>query len=184
MALPWLRFTLCGSTLLLAACSFDPAGNPMDAAAQDGASPDAHLIDAAPVPDGAPLDDGTLDGTLDGALDGDLPDVVVPIDEVAEKKLDMLDAHTSQFYEWMPWVDGKLESVPPPGPERRKWLAAQWLPSVPESWRARLAKEFGPAGAKVRYAEAFEISEYGSRPTEADVRRLFPFFGSSGARSE
>jgi hypothetical protein len=33
------------------------------------------------------------------------------------------------------------------------------------------------AGAKVKYAEAFEICEYGSRPTEADIKRLFPFLG-------
>jgi LmbE family N-acetylglucosaminyl deacetylase len=104
------------------------------------------------------------------------PDVVVSIDDVAEKKLDMLDAHTSQFYEWMPWVDGTLESVPPPGPERRKWLAAQWLPAAPDAWRASLAKWYGAEGVKVRRAEAFEISEYGTRPTEADLRRLFPFF--------
>ena len=30
--------------------------------------------------------------------------------------------------------------------------------------------------AAVQYAEAFEISEYGSRPAESDLRRLFPFF--------
>ena len=71
------------------------------------------------------------------------PDVVVSIDDVAEKKLDMLDAHTSQFYEWMPWVDGKSESVPPPGPERRRWLAAQWLPAVPEAWKPALARGYG-----------------------------------------
>jgi hypothetical protein len=108
-------------------------------------------------------------------------DVVVSIDEVAEKKLDMLDAHTSQFYEWLPWVDGKVDEVPPPGPERRKWLAAQWLPAIPESWKVTIAKEYGPSAA-VQKAEAFEISEYGSHPTEADVRRLFPFFPPAPAR--
>ncbi|HET8645721.1 MAG TPA: PIG-L deacetylase family protein, partial [Vicinamibacteria bacterium] len=71
------------------------------------------------------------------------PDVVVAIDEVAEKKLAMLDAHVSQFYEWMPWVDGTLDAVPAPGPERRKWLAGQWLAPVPEAWRAALARWYG-----------------------------------------
>jgi hypothetical protein len=28
----------------------------------------------------------------------------------------------------------------------------------------------------VKDAEAFEVCEYGRRPTEADLRRLFPFF--------
>jgi len=103
------------------------------------------------------------------------PDVVVSIDEVAEKKLDMLDSHTSQFYEWLPWVDGELDKVPPPGPERRKWMAAKWLPPVPEGWKAALAKRYGAAASSVKHAEAYEISEYGTHPTEADLKRLFPF---------
>ena len=32
------------------------------------------------------------------------------------------------------------------------------------------------AGAKVKYAEAFEICEYGRRPDKAELKRLFPFF--------
>src|SRR5881296_1748492 len=40
------------------------------------------------------------------------PDVAVSIDDVIEKKVSMLDAHVSQFYEWMPWLDGKLDLVP------------------------------------------------------------------------
>jgi hypothetical protein len=31
-------------------------------------------------------------------------------------------------------------------------------------------------GKQVRYAEAFEICEYGRRPNADEVRRLFPFF--------
>ena len=38
------------------------------------------------------------------------PDVAVSIDDVIEKKIDMLDAHVSQFYEWLPWVAGNLDS--------------------------------------------------------------------------
>jgi LmbE family N-acetylglucosaminyl deacetylase len=104
------------------------------------------------------------------------PDVVVSIDDVAEKKLDGLDAHASQFYEWLPWVDGEVQKVPPPGPERRRWMAEKWLPPVPEAWKASLARWYGAQAAPVKHAEAFEVSEYGTRPTEADLRRLFPFF--------
>ena len=43
--------------------------------------------------------------------------------------------------------------------------------------RAALEKWYGPERAKtIRQAEAFEICEYGARPSEADLRRLFPFF--------
>jgi hypothetical protein len=31
-------------------------------------------------------------------------------------------------------------------------------------------------GDAVKYAEAFEICEYGRRPSPADLRKLFPFF--------
>ena len=36
--------------------------------------------------------------------------------------LDALDAHVSQFYEWLPWVDGKLDEVPKGPAERKAWL--------------------------------------------------------------
>ena len=36
------------------------------------------------------------------------PDVVVAIDQVIDKKVDALHAHTSQMYEWLPWVSGKF----------------------------------------------------------------------------
>src|SRR5438445_4681650 len=35
------------------------------------------------------------------------PDVAVAIDDVLARTLHALDAHTSQFYEWLPWLDGK-----------------------------------------------------------------------------
>ena len=106
------------------------------------------------------------------------PDVAVSLDDVIEKKLDMLDAHVSQMYEWLPWVDGVLASVPKGLAERRKWLketrAIQPNPAV----RAALVKWYGPEkGKAVQYAEAFEICEYGTRPDEAMIRKLFPFLG-------
>ena len=51
------------------------------------------------------------------------PDVAINIDDTFEKKMDALDAHVSQMYEWLPWVDGKLDSVPKDPVARRKWLA-------------------------------------------------------------
>jgi hypothetical protein len=31
------------------------------------------------------------------------------------------------------------------------------------------------AGKKVKYAQAFEICEYGSRPSQEQLKKLFPF---------
>src|SRR5947208_1787786 len=50
------------------------------------------------------------------------PDVAVSIDDVFSQKIDALDSHKSQFYEWLPWVDGKLDSVPKDPAARIEWL--------------------------------------------------------------
>ncbi len=42
--------------------------------------------------------------------------------------------------------------------------------------RAALRKWYGAKADAVKDAEAFEVCEYGRRPTDADLRRLFPFF--------
>ena len=104
------------------------------------------------------------------------PDVAVSIDEVIDKKIDGLDSHVSQMYEWLPWVADSLESVPKDPAARRRWLfetrAGRPTPAV----RATLVKWYGAEkGNAVRYAEAFEICEYGARPDEAMIRKLFPF---------
>jgi LmbE family N-acetylglucosaminyl deacetylase len=107
------------------------------------------------------------------------PDVAISIDDVIEKKVDMLDAHVSQMYEWLPWVAHTLDTVPKDAAARRRWLrdtrAGQPSPAV----RAALVKWYGAAqGNAVRHAEAFEICEYGTRPDEAMIRKLFPFLPS------
>jgi len=45
--------------------------------------------------------------------------------------------------------------------------------------RAGLTKWYGPKADQVKYAEAFEICEYGSYPTDEDIKRLFPMLGKS-----
>ena len=103
------------------------------------------------------------------------PDVVVSLDEVIDKKLDALDAHVSQVYEWLPWVDGKLADVPTDPAARRVWLK-HWIASdPPPEIRTRLVKWYGEkAGSAVKYYEAFELCEYGAQPDDQDIRRLFP----------
>lgn len=104
------------------------------------------------------------------------PDVAVAIDDVIDTKIDMLDAHVSQFYEWLPWVDGSLEKVPKGAADRKRWLKETRGGQVSPAVRDTLTKWYGAERAKaVRYAEAFEICEYGTRPDEAMIRKLFPF---------
>ena len=51
------------------------------------------------------------------------PDVAVAIDPVIDQKIRALDAHVSQVYEWLPWVEGVLDTVPK-DPAARLRLAA------------------------------------------------------------
>nr|MBP7571746.1 PIG-L family deacetylase [Acidobacteriota bacterium] len=104
------------------------------------------------------------------------PDIAVPIDDVIEKKLDMIDAHVSQMYEWLPWHAGRLDQVPADPAARRQWLAKNREFRVSPVVRDLLVKQLGAEkAAKVRYAEAFELTEYGRRANEAELKRLFPF---------
>ena len=104
------------------------------------------------------------------------PDVVVSVDDTFAKKVDAIDAHVSQVYEWLPWLNGRLDAVPKDPAERKAWMAKQRQGRINDAVRAALVKYYGPeAGAKVEHAEAFEICEYGRRPNESDVKRLFPF---------
>jgi LmbE family N-acetylglucosaminyl deacetylase len=107
------------------------------------------------------------------------PDVSVAIDDVFDKKMSMYDAHVSQMYEWLPWHDGLLDQVPKDKAARKEWMI-KWRAEerdVTPAVREALAKWYGAeAAAKVKYAESFEVCEYGARPTEADLRVLFPFF--------
>jgi LmbE family N-acetylglucosaminyl deacetylase len=105
------------------------------------------------------------------------PDIAVAIDDVIDKKWSMLDAHVSQFYEWLAWHDGKLDQVPKDPKARLDWLRKARNYEPGPAIRTALAKWYGPETAKgIRFAEAFEICEYGRRPSEADVRSLLPFF--------
>lgn len=107
-------------------------------------------------------------------------DIAVDVSDVMDVKWSMLDAMESQMYEWLPWLDGILESVPVEASARRDWLQRTWDPffRAPTSvGRAALEKRYGKRHAtRVKYAELFEICEYGHQPSEQEIRRLFPFF--------
>jgi N-acetylglucosamine malate deacetylase 1 len=109
------------------------------------------------------------------------PDVVVAIDEVVDQKFEMFHAHTSQFYEWLPYNGGFLHEVPEGEEARRAWLREHYdarLRRDAERYRDKLIELYGAErGRKVQYAEAFEGCEYGGRLTHENMPRLFPFFG-------
>jgi LmbE family N-acetylglucosaminyl deacetylase len=104
-------------------------------------------------------------------------DVAVPIDDVIEQKIDMAAAHVSQVFEWLPYNGGRLDQVPPEtDPAARREMIARHIRARGEHRRAKvsvtLQQWFGSIEA--RYAEAFQICEYGRVPDEDELRALFP----------
>lgn len=103
------------------------------------------------------------------------PDVCVDITKVIDKKIDALDAHESQFYEWLPWVTGYKGEIPKGRQERKNWIKSTRFTAVDSTVRAGLIKWYGARHAEAaQYAEAFELCEYGTQPSEEEIRRLFP----------
>ncbi len=112
------------------------------------------------------------------------PDIAVSVDDSFEQKLDGLHELTSQAYEG--GASGSAEyvekEVPPATDEtaRRAWLKRRWgarQSSEAEKYRDLLTKLYGPeAGKAVKYAETFEVCEYGRRPNATEIKQLFPFY--------
>ncbi len=108
------------------------------------------------------------------------PDVAVDITAVYERKIEALDAHVSQFYEWLPWTEGSLTDVPRGTEERKRWLAATRAQPIAPEAEAALERGYGlEAAGRAVHAESFEICEYGRKPGEDEMRRLFPMIPSA-----
>ncbi len=107
------------------------------------------------------------------------PDLVFDIGSVIEKKLDSITSHVSQVTEWLPWIERYADEVPQDESERRTYFrdrAAQKPAAQADRFRDALVAKYGePRGREVRYAEAYEVSEYGAPLTEELSRSLFPF---------
>jgi len=103
------------------------------------------------------------------------PDVAIDISAVYTQKIHALAAHQSQVYEWLPWIGGFLDKVPTDKSEQEKWLAETRAVKITPDVRASLEKWYGKdTAAQVQHAEAFEVCEYGARPSDEDLRRIFP----------
>jgi LmbE family N-acetylglucosaminyl deacetylase len=105
------------------------------------------------------------------------PDIAVAIDDVLERKLEMLNCHESQFYEWLPYNQGRLEDVPEIWDERKKYLTDGWIkPKLTQEGivKEKLKSRYGEKASTIKYAETFELSEYGRQPEVEELNELFP----------
>ena len=107
-------------------------------------------------------------------------DVAVGIDDVVEPTLDALLVMESQIHEGGANGYAGLYPEDETGRHRRREevrrdLAKRYA-EYANSYRDTLIKFYGEAqGSKVRYAQAFEVCEYGRQPTRDELKQLFPF---------
>jgi LmbE family N-acetylglucosaminyl deacetylase len=122
------------------------------------------------------------------------PDIVVDVSSEIDVKMKIADFNVSQVYEWLPYTYG--EEVPTDPVERFEWLKGMnitedttdeevmnaergWMVTFAQyaaRFRKELIEKYGEErGSKVRFAEAFEICEYGEPMSEKMMKELFSF---------
>lgn len=133
------------------------------------------------VPDVPPLKQNPLFLYFEDSFKKPLPfqpDIVVDITDSYEQKIYGMAAHETQFFEWQPWIANTLDKVPAKEKDRLAWLAAMSKSPMNAAKMENLEKWYGSGRDKnVAVTESFEICEYGRRPSEEEIRHLFPMFG-------
>ncbi len=108
------------------------------------------------------------------------PDVIVDIGSVGDQKYECMAALRSQFSDWNAWHGGYLDEVPQQEEDRKAWIRERfegWDENTANRYRDLLIEYYGEErGNVIEFAEAFEVSEYGSQPTREELKALFPFF--------
>ena len=108
-------------------------------------------------------------------------DIAVSLDEVMNKKVYALSALESQAFEGGALGSAERMAQVPPASQpklRLEWLTERWQrrqANEAKQSRNALLKWYGDKGRDVKYAEAFEICEYGRQPSDSEIRKLFPF---------
>ncbi len=107
-------------------------------------------------------------------------DVAVGIDDVIEPTLDALMVMESQIHEG--GANGYAGLFPEDEAGRQKRRdevrrnTAKRYASRADRFRDTLVKFYGEErGRKIRYAQGFEVCEYGRQPSESDLKQMFPF---------
>jgi LmbE family N-acetylglucosaminyl deacetylase len=104
------------------------------------------------------------------------PDVIVPIDDVYEEKIEALHCMSSQFYEWLPWIVDMLDDVPSAENEaERKQFLKDFIRPHLISYEEELKCYYGEEVARhTEVTEAFQLCEYGLQPSTGELHALFP----------
>ena len=108
------------------------------------------------------------------------PIIAVGFDEVAQKKWDCIASLPSQFGDADSWQARTRSNVPADEAGRKAFLndsVKQRSADVANQYRALLVKLYGEQkGRAIKYAEAFELNQYGSAATVDELKKVFPTF--------
>ena len=97
-----------------------------------------------------------------------VPDLVVPIDPFVEQKMDGCLCHESQFYEWLPHINGWTEIQAAQTREEKTRMLKEILYDR-FAQEAKMYPQQLPEGTQ--YAESFQWNEYGA-PLSDELRRV------------
>jgi len=108
------------------------------------------------------------------------PIIAVGFDDVAQKKWDCISSLPSQFGDADSWQARTRPNVPGDEAARKAFLiemVKQRSADVANQYRNLLVKLYGDQkGRAIKYAEAFELNQYGSAATADQLKQVFPTF--------
>ena len=106
------------------------------------------------------------------------PIIAVGFDEAAQKKWDCIAAMPSQFGDADSWQARYRANVPTDEAGRKAFLldmVKQRSADVANQYRELLVKLYGPQkGRAIKYAEAFELNQYGTQASADELKAMFP----------
>jgi len=112
------------------------------------------------------------------------PTIAVDIDDVMDQKVRALEQLRTQNYEGgAGGSEEKMAKIPSPDDKEARfaYMKKSWSyrnGAEANQYRDLLIQWYGKEhGEKVKHAETFEVCEYGRRVTDADIKKLFPFYG-------
>lgn len=109
------------------------------------------------------------------------PTMVVDIGAAADKKWKCVSAMPSQFGDRDSWQARTGANVPQNDNEREAYLlegVKRRGIGLANQYRERLVELYGKErGAKVQYAEAFQLGQYGRQASLDELKAMFPTFG-------
>jgi len=119
-------------------------------------------------------------------------DVIVDVTSEMDAKVAAADKNVSQVYEWLPYSE--CTEAPTDPKERIAWLwdgvnkdttdeevlkighnrISARAAKTAARFRKELIDRYGEAGRHIRFAEAFQICEYGTVPSIGEIETMFP----------